>query len=180
MKLLSLLVLVGFMVGLAEAKAPKKGTLEDDVPFPLFCVSFAGTWTAEDGDRYRISQKKCSWLQIDSLAGSSSTSGASTIIVPDNKTRIIDGDSLKGQARYRWNALEYGAVLESYSVVQYKDRKETDVGTLEVVDTLLMVEETHKLIEFTDGQSPQQIHRKRYLRKTFGGDANPNGGGPTL
>lgn len=104
------------------------GTGDGD-PFPLQCVDFSGTWKADNGARYTISQQNCKYLKINMVWGNFEEDTIS--IVPDNKSRGIPGRD-RSAVRHRWNSPRTGTMLESHRSFVSEGYRYTEVVIYEL------------------------------------------------
>ena len=110
MKTLALLIAAATLLPVVSQASQYPGAGDGD-PFPLQCVDFSGTWKADNGAKYTISQQDCKYLKINMVWGNFEEDTIS--IVPDNKNRIIPGRE-RSAVRHRWNNPRTGTVLESH------------------------------------------------------------------
>ena len=146
----------------AKLHGPEAG--ED--PFPLLCTDFTGSWRADNGDRYMIQQRKCSFLKVQMFYNSSATETMN--IVPDNRTR--PGPSRGSQIRHRWNAPENATVLESHQRYIDGNVQVTEVVMFEQANDNLLLQTTYRTIENLDapGQQPRHEYSQQVFRRTGG------------
>ncbi|MGZ3736854.1 MAG: hypothetical protein ACXVC0_17930 [Bdellovibrionota bacterium] len=138
----------------------------DEDPFPLMCADFSGAWRADNGDRYNIAQRQCSFIKIQ-MTYSSEQSETMTI-VPDNRTR--PGPSKGSQIRHRWNSPKNATVLETHRIylLDQGNTRVTEVTMFEQASDDLLLETTYRTTEFLDapGQPPQHDYFQQVFRRT--------------
>lgn len=148
----------------AQALALEPTTYGDDDPIPVFCVNFAGNWRADDGDSYSIQQKKCGWIKISAMAGGG-VNEHTTTIVPDGKTRLVEGDSWKAKVRHKWNARDYGASIQTMRTIEFADRTVSESILLELANGSLLSETTYRITVFKDNDEPLRESFQRLYRR---------------
>ena len=104
----------------AEASKTSQSILGDGDVFPHFCVDFSGTWRTDDGNFYRVTQSQCQHIRIELLSGNDRDDLVD--LVPDNRVYEIDGCSFKGITQHRWNSLDFGTSVRTWSRFTYSDR----------------------------------------------------------
>lgn len=146
----------------AEAKAWK--TYGDEDFFPVSCIDFSGHWTSDKGKNYNIEQRECKWLRIHAIFGTKDTS---TTIVPDNKDRSISETDYSGVVRHRWNARNYGRMIETNRTLYFHDRTISELVILESVNQDLLLESTYRTITLTKPQKGVEPVRHEYDQQVF-------------
>ncbi|MGZ3731165.1 MAG: hypothetical protein ACXVB9_10530 [Bdellovibrionota bacterium] len=174
MRFRNLAVLCGWLVALGTVAAPAVSFAKlgggpeagDEDPFPLMCADFSGAWRADNGDRYNIAQRQCSFIKIQ-MTYSSEQSETMTI-VPDNRTR--PGPSKGSQIRHRWNSPKNATVLETHRIylLDQGNTRVTEVTMFEQASDDLLLETTYRTTEFLDapGQPPQHDYFQQVFRRT--------------
>jgi len=135
--------LFAVVLGVTVADAKDPGTAGED-PFPLKCVDFSGSWMADNGTRYKISQDNCKRLAI-TMTWKNYTQDTISI-VPDNRSRGIPGMD-KSAIRNRWNSSRMGSIIESHRSWVEGVNKITEVVMYERASTGLLLETVYTTVE---------------------------------
>ncbi len=140
--LLALIPLIAFtLIPTNSFAAPGAG---DGDPFPLKCSDFSGSWRADNGTRYKISQQDCKYLNIKMMWANFTEDTIS--IVPDNLSRRIPG-MVRSAIRNRWNNLRHGSIIESHRTWVEGINKFTEVVTYERASAGLLLETAYTTVE---------------------------------
>jgi len=145
----------------SEQNAFAERTYGDGDPFPLSCVNFSGSWTADDHSIYEISQYACSRLRVTLQTGRLDTE---TTIIPDNKARPIHGGEWRGNVRHRWNSKKSATIIETYRYMQFADFAVHEVIFLEQVNSRMVLESIYRNITPKHGEVKREYAQKIYRK----------------
>lgn len=161
------LFVILFSVSAAQAKVPSSG--ED--PFPLQCVDFSGSWKADNGTKYKITQENCKHLTITMMWNNYTQDTIS--IVPDNRVRGIPGME-KSAIRNRWNSSRMGSIIESHRTWVDGINKVTEVVMYERASTGLLLETTYTTVECLTRPGPiERDYEQQVFRRVSGAPGEP-------
>lgn len=176
-------IFLGFvLVGTAQADCmahSRGGILGDDDPFPVACTDFSGRWRSDrHGRTFEINQKRCSWLQIRE---SQENPDSGFTIVPDGKTRTVQGHDWTGTVRHSWNSLSCANMVKTHRTRHYRGYLVTELVTLEETTPDLLLETTYRTTENLDpgfqGEPMKEIEQVLLRRESALGPVRKPGRG---
>lgn len=142
------------------------GPYGDGDVFPHSCVNFAGSWKTDEGAIFKITQYKCEYVNIVRVSGWSEDESCIDLL-PDNKVReFTDGHYFSGLTRHRWNSLDYGMSIRTWSRYNFADRVIHEEREYEFVNRDMILESTYSHTDIYGGshhdsrESKQRIFRR--------------------